>query len=1370
MEERALTALTGETFQAELADLQQRATKDALSGLLNRATMERCIKKRLQAMTAEETCALFIVDLDDFKQLNDTLGHPAGDQAIRKSGQIISSIFRASDIVGRLGGDEFAIFLCGRITDDLARKKAAAICENLQFAMGDHKVINLTVSVGVYLSAKGQAFEGIYQAADLALYRAKKSGKSRYCLKTQDGYDEPEGGGFRPVNTISLRGILEQLGSGVALLEMGDPPQVIYVSPSYCRILHVDPEGFPLPAPLADLIHPDDLIPLEQSLRDGLQRGAAVEHTHRISGNGGKTWCWWHIRAMQVEYDNPHPVLLITATDISQFKETQLQLEERLRLFQTALDQTSKQLWEVDLSTGTFHAYTRDGKYRPLGQGRMHFPEDLIDGGWIHPDSVARFRSFARELTGGHAQGSANFAIRGRDTGYYSWAAISYRTLFDDMGRAVRAVGVLEALPLGFSRQGLWSPDQYQLPERLVADLLVRMRADLAQDTVEALWIEGADLSGQVQQTRCSQVLRLEREKIFCRGEQQEFFHCFEREALLKAYADGHRWFWVEYRRADSGGSIRWVRHVLFLSKHPTTGHIYLFVYLIRLSPSSWLERATRWEHHRDAVTHLFDRETIRRAAEAMFSNRRNGNRAVAVLQINGLPDSPLSNREALRHDIAAVLSLTLGGSCVLGQYSAHQMVIVFPSVTEKEELRRSLEESVSFLRRMLTADPAFEALRFLVGVHLMPASAALYSAMLSQALQVCAFWWNAAVDTVAFAQEAEDWSWTQLPQAGQEEQVSVIQPAELGRALSDREKDVALDCVSAMLSARTLEASLRGVLETIGAYYRADRVYTLMLVENQRAVIMTFEWASGGRRSIQQVVSGMLLERFPLLERCRAEGAPVFISRQMPLDLTGETPEKRPWYFAALPLIRDKTVEGFLCIENAREHPRDAALFARLIPLMLQQRERFHSAERPTGTTEQLMGIPDLRAYLQTVPALTSEYYSSLGVVCLDVPDLAGINSRLGFAYGNKMLWYIAKTLTDIFGAAFLFRTWDAEFVIFFTNTTREVFLGRCGRLRSILQRRYPRQVRIGRAWADGVFTGKRLADEAKAFRQIEFTGQAPDSHELPVQPETYSSVAEAALDGRFTVYYQPQIDMRDGSLAGAEALVRAVAEDGSIIPPGRFIDFLEEDGSIRELDLFVLEQALSQAEQWRAEGLGIVPVSVNLSRVTLAHSSALASVLAVQSHYPSFPLSALELEVTERGDGLGTDELRELVETFRACGLRMSLDDFGSQYANLSLFTNVKFETVKLDRSLIAELASNSINRTLVRDLVQICRSYGMSCVAEGVETEEQIAALVQMGCVYAQGFYYDRPLPAEAFAQKYLRKAPQTGEDQEGKEFPT
>ena len=1349
MEERNLPA--GETLRGQYEELRQRAAKDALSGLLNRATMEQYIKDRLRKMTRAETCALFIVDLDNFKQVNDTLGHQAGDLAIRKAGQVLSGLFRASDIVGRLGGDEFAAFLCGEVTEDSARRKAAAICEQLHLALGDRTVVNLTASVGVYVAAGGQEFEGLYQAADLALYKAKKAGKHRFCLKSREGYQEARSEDFRPVNSIPLSGLLEQMDSGVALLEMGEDPKVIYVSPSYCRILGADIQTFPLPKPLSGLIHPDDLVGLERTLREGLRREAAVEHTHRVRAAGGRKWLWWHIRAKQVEYDNPHPVMLITAMDVSRFKETEQRQGRKIQQLQAAFDQTSKRMWEVDIPAKLFRAYTRDGKYHALGGGQTCFPDSLVDGGWVHPNSVSRFRTFARELLDGRAQGFGNFALRNKDTGYYSWASVSYRTLFDDVGRAVRAVGVMEELPQGFAEPGSWSPAQRQLPEGLVADLIVRMCANLDLDTVEALWVEGSNLSGQVRETRCSQILQLERKKVFRRGESEEFFSCFDRNQLLTLYQSGRRWLSTEYRRVDGSGSIRWVRHILYLAEEPVSRQVYLFVYLIQLEPQHLLEQTLHGEIRRDAVTGLYDRETVRQLAEAMLADRSGGNRAVALFQINGLtqvPTRPGPDADQIRYEVATALSLALGGGCLLGQYSASQIVLLIPAVTDREDLRRRLGEAMVFLRRMLGPGAPFETLRFLAGVQLLPAASADYGAMLDQAARVCAFWWNAAADTVAFSQETEDWDLTQLPGPDGADQVSV-HAAEMDRPLSEQEKDVALDCVSTLLTARTLDASLQGVLQTIGVYYRADRVYTLMLVENRHALVMTFEWTSASKRSIQQVVSGMLLERFPLLQRCLAERAPVCISRQ---GNEGDQGAER-WYFTAFPLIVGQQVEGFLCIENARAHPEDAALFSTLIPFMLQQRERFQAGTRPAGTAEQLLGLPDLRAYTQTVYTLTSQRYSSLGAVCLDIPDFAALNSSLGFEYGSKLLWYIASTLTELFGSSLLFRTWEAEFVIFLPDTTREVFLGRCGRLRSILQRRYPKQVRIGRAWAEGIFTGKRLVSEARSAMGAKHAEPEEGFPALAHRDTAYDSIGDAAQAGRFTVYYQPKVDMRTGALAGAEALVRGIGDDGAAIPPARFIEILEEDGAVRELDLYVLEQALAQADRWRAAGLGVVPIAVNLSRVTMVHASTLASVLAVQSRYPQLPPEALELEITERGN-IDAASFQRMAEEFHANGIRIGLDDFGSQYANITLLTSVRFDTLKLDRSLISGLANSPITQTLVRDLVQICRTYGMTCVAEGVEAPEQMEKLLEAGCVYGQGFYYDRPLPADVFERKYLR----------------
>ena len=862
MEEINLMPLANRNLQNQFEELRQRASLDALSGLLNRATLEQSIKKRLQEMAPGDTCALFIVDLDDFKQVNDTLGHQAGDQAIRQSAQILSGLFRAGDIVGRLGGDEFAVFLCGRVTEAVARRKASDICNTLQLSIGDHSTINLTASVGIYLSDGSQTFEGMYQSADLALYKAKKAGKHGFCLKSLENYQEELGGDFRPVSTIPISGLLEHLDSGVALLEMGAQPRVIYVSPSFCRIIGVSSDSYVLPKPLTELIHDDDRLDLEQILRLGLRENRPVEHIHRVSADGSR-WSWWHIRAVQIHYENPNPVMLVTAMDITSFKEQERFLMDECQRLQTAFAQTAQELWEVDVQSRSFSLFGRNGSSRTLQYNQVPFPGYLIDGGWIHPGSVTRFRAFALELLSGQSQGYGTFVLRDRGSGRYGWAAISYRTLYDDAGRAVRAVGIAEDLPKSFSGQESQGAARRPLPDGMISALMGQVRANLTQDAMEEFWSEGKDLSGQVCKTPCSQFLTLERSRIPL----PDFLECFDRDRLLRLFREGRRWISAEYQRADQGGIIHWVRHGLNLSEDPVTRDIYLHGYLLRADLSRQWEQTLGRAADRDPVSGLCLPNTVRRMAEALFPGRAPGERGVALIHMDGLlrrPEAGPPPEDWLR-DAAAALSAALGGDCILGLHSADQLVALFPSVPSQSELRRRLEESTAFVRQSLAGSPELDSLRFVTGVAVRPAKSADFSAMLAQASQVCGQWWNAATDMVEFFHEEDDRSWTQLQSGGREDQISV-HSAEMERPLSEEEKDVALQCVSAMLAADSLETSIRSVLKAVGAYYQADRVYILTLSENRRVVTMPYEWTGPGKRGIQHTVE--LLTKEPPEEK----------------------------------------------------------------------------------------------------------------------------------------------------------------------------------------------------------------------------------------------------------------------------------------------------------------------------------------------------------------------------------------------------------------------------------------------------------------------------------------------------------------------
>lgn len=621
---------------------------------------------------------------------------------------------------------------------------------------------------------------------------------------------------------------------------------------------------------------------------------------------------------------------------------------------------------------------------------------------------------------------------------------------------------------------------------------------------------------------------------------------------------------------------------------------------------------------------------------------------------------------------------------------------------------------------------------------------------MIFRAGYLCEMWKNSAMDTAVFPSEDEDWAWAGL-RGDQPDNAVSIGKAEI-RPLSQEEQEAVFRCVTLMLKSGSLEDSLNNVLQRIGKFYRAARTYLLTLSEDRQTVVMRGEWMESGRQSIRYILSGVGISQIPVLEKCLREKNTVFIESPMN-RLTRAVRDEGKWNFMVFPLTRKSEITSFFCIENAREHQSETLVLRTLQPYITGEQNRFEmlAARMNAANHDALPLLPNLTSYMEVVCSLDSDAYSSMGALSVDVPNFQALTGSFGFEYGRKMLMFISDTLTGIFGKAFIFRTWDAEFVVLFPDTIREVFNGRCNRLRTVLQRRYPHQIRIGSVWSGGVFEARNLVREA----QMVMRSDDVETRERTVDQENakYQMISREFSVKKFIPYFQPKVDMRDGSVTGAEALVRGVDSDGNTISPGVFIEAMERDGTIRELDLFMLDAVFQQLSEWKEKGDRVLPVSVNMSRVTLFNPTTLASVLAIQSRYPELEEGLVELEITETGSDMEKATLADIVNNFRECGMQFELDDFGSGYANISLFSNIRFHTIKLDRSLVNDLPENEISSMLVENITQICRNFGMNCIAEGVETRQQAEELMKAGCNYAQGFYYAKPLPADEFRKRYL-----------------
>ena len=561
----------------------------------------------------------------------------------------------------------------------------------------------------------------------------------------------------------------------------------------------MEAEHFPLPRPLAQIIHPDDWPHLEQTLRQGAAQGGHIQHTHRISPDG-KAWFWWQIRASRIEYNNPYPVMLVTTTDVSPFKENETQLLESNERLRSAFEQTTQGMWEVDLQCRIFtlYHYSKSPQVTAPPQGK--FPDFLIENGWIHPSSVKNFREFARELLEGRIQGYGNFIIQFQDTGCYSWASLSYRRLEDDAG-AARAVGIIEKPPQTMQGPRETILTEHALPDALTPYLVGVLHGNLSRNSVEKYWMEGRHAGrGTIS---CAQALEQGRKKMFSEDDRRSLSAYFDVAQLLALFARGKRICSMDYRRVDGSGSIGWVNCRMNLAQDSLTRDIHLYLWLLRADARHRYEQELETPPVRDAETGLYDRATTRALVEARMNQGMAVPCAFALIQLEGLDRLEQTSPRQGSYP-AAVLGAVLGPRALVGQYTRQELLVFFPEANQ-DEVKQMLEGAFAFVRTSLADVKGMDSLRFVAGVVAGDAAQAHEAAVIAQCHQLCQGWQNASSDIVAFSQEAGDWS--QLRQSCPEDQVTV-QEALPERPLTEEEKDTALKCVSAMLSAGSSHAS----------------------------------------------------------------------------------------------------------------------------------------------------------------------------------------------------------------------------------------------------------------------------------------------------------------------------------------------------------------------------------------------------------------------------------------------------------------------------------------------------------------------------------------------------------------------------------
>ena len=249
--------------------------------------------------------------------------------------------------------------------------------------------------------------------------------------------------------------------------------------------------------------------------------------------------------------------------------------------------------------------------------------------------------------------------------------------------------------------------------------------------------------------------------------------------------------------------------------------------------------------------------------------------------------------------------------------------------------------------------------------------------------------------------------------------------------------------------------------------------------------------------------------------------------------------------------------------------------------------------------------------------------------------------------------------------------------------------------------------------------------------------------------------NMEQALREEQFSVYYQPKHDVITGKLVSAEALVRWKHPELGFLPPSEFIPIFEQTGFISELDEFVWRKACQNLREWMDEGLPVVPLSINCSRIELARDTQFFERRIQPAKDYKVPAELLDIEVTESMFGDSMETVAEILMKCKAFGFGIELDDFGSGYSSMHTLGDLPLDTVKLDMSLVRNIDDPKTFR-VTSACINMIKNMNLEIVAEGVENEYQRDRLKELEVDTIQGFYYSKPLPGEAF-EDYLRVTP-------------
>lgn len=413
----------------------------------------------------------------------------------------------------------------------------------------------------------------------------------------------------------------------------------------------------------------------------------------------------------------------------------------------------------------------------------------------------------------------------------------------------------------------------------------------------------------------------------------------------------------------------------------------------------------------------------------------------------------------------------------------------------------------------------------------------------------------------------------------------------------------------------------------------------------------------------------------------------------------------------------------------------------------------------------DSLTGIYNLVAFKEKLIVLLTREQHSYAIIYFDIDNLKYINDTYGYQFGDEVLQIIAQALKKHYPLA---AHVNADNFILACEPGNQV-----DELRDTLHESI--EENLGKAIADcltysvGMYITNpnmtlqinSIIDKAniahKQCRDIGKSATASYNHDLVAKLERENQMQkemdDAIKNEEFKVYLQPKFYIHDSTLMGAEALVRWQSKSLGFMPPDSFIPFFEKNGRILHLDFYMLKHVCILLQDLLKKDQAF-PIAVNFSRVTMNNENFYDVFHQIVDTY-QIPYPYIEIEVIESAFNEISDRVTTMLRTLQREGFAITMDDFGSGYSSLNHLNSLPLNVLKIDRDFLSDDKELSQIRNIILCVVELSHIMNLKVVCEGVETKEHVQLLKEVHCDYAQGYFFEKPIPVDTFIEKYCKK---------------